>query len=332
MHSLVITGGTFDTLHAGHKALLRKALKSGKRILIGLCTDGFARRRKGYKVQGYAERKRALESFLGPEKGRVKIVPISDDCGPALTMRGADAIVASAETEGRAREISRLREKAGLRPLKLITVPVVYAEDLKKIASDRIRKGKISAGGGLLGPVLFAVGTTNPSKLSGVRAIAEKAVPRARVVGVKVPSEIPAQPFGKETISGAINRAVSAFREAGADYGVGLESGIFSFYGRSFDVQWCAIYDGENATLGFSMGFEVPPPVAERLKRGKEDMAQVFEEITGIRGIGRKKGAIGYLSGGITERRYMSEQAFLCAIIPRLNAAAYKKKVINQYL
>lgn len=61
-------------------------------------------------------------------------------------------------------------------------------------------------------------------------------------------------------------------------------------------------------------------------------MAQVFEELSGIRCIGRKKGAIGFLSRGITERRYMSEQAFLCAIIPRLNAAAYKKKVINQYL
>ncbi len=330
MFSRVAVAGTFDVMHAGHEALLKKALSSGRRILIGLCTDKFANSLKGSKVHPYEERKRALLNFLGKQAHRAEIFPISDPFGPALTGKSLEAIVVSTETEGRAEELNGKRKRLGLKPLKIISIPLIYAQDLRKISSRRVKAGKISAKGALLKPVRIAVGSTNPTKLAGVKAIAKKVFPKAEIFGVDADSGVSRQPFANETLGGAINRAMEARKKAGADFGVGLESGIFSFYGRHFDVQWCAIYDGENITLGHSMGFEVPPKVVERLRKGKEDMAQVFEEITGIRGIGKRKGAIGYLSGGITERKFMSEQAFLCAIIPRLNSPAYKKRVINQ--
>ena len=41
---LVGVAGTFDMLHKGHKALLRKAFEVGERVVIGLTTDEFAAR------------------------------------------------------------------------------------------------------------------------------------------------------------------------------------------------------------------------------------------------------------------------------------------------
>ena len=42
----VIIGGTFGFLHAGHKALLRKAFATGESVYIGLTTDAYVRRKK----------------------------------------------------------------------------------------------------------------------------------------------------------------------------------------------------------------------------------------------------------------------------------------------
>ncbi len=313
-------------IHAGHEALLRRALSAGRRVLVGLCTDKFARSMKGGKVKPYETRRRALLRFFGKQAHRVEIAAISDPFGPALKDRALGAVIVSTETEAGAAELNRRRKRLGLKPLKIISIPLVYAQDLKKISSRGVSAGRISAKGRLLKPVRIAVGSTNPTKISGVKAIAAKIFPKAEVTGVAAESKVPKQPFEHETLAGAINRAVEARKRAGADFGVGLESGLFLVYGRHFDIQWCAVFDGENITLGSSMGFEVPAAVAGRLKKGKEDMAEVFEELTGIRGIGKKGGAIAFLSNGITERRYMSEQAFLCAMIPRINMAGYGRK------
>ena len=326
MFAKVAVAGTFDSIHAGHELLLEKALSSGRRVLLGLCGDEFAGRVKGKKVRAYSARKRALLSFFGKQAGRVEIAKLEDPFGPALTDSALGAIVVSTETEPRAVELNEKRKSRGLGQLKIISIPLIYAQDLSKISSRRVRAGATTSAGKLLRPVVIAVGSVNPTKVGGVRRIAEKIFPKLKILGITADSGVPSQPFADETIAGAVNRAMVAKKRANADYGVGLESGLFPFYGRHLDIQWCAVFDGENVTLGNSMGFEVPEPVVDRLKKGKEDMAQVFEELAGIRGIGKKGGAIAFLSGGMAERRSMSEQAFLCAMIPRLNRAGYKRK------
>lgn len=323
----VALAGTFDAIHSGHVDLFDKAFSVAQHVLIGITTDEFAHRLKHARVRSFAARKKAVMAFLGKERlKRAEIFPLDDAFGPAVSDdAGLEALVVSTETLPRAEEINRIRESKGLSPLDLVVIPLVYAENLKKIASSSIRKGKISAQGELLKPVFIAVGSRNPSKVEGVKALCGKLFPRFRVISVDVDSTVSEQPFAFETLNGAVHRALAAQRKTGADYGVGLESGLFEFYGRHFDFQWCAVFDGKNVTLGCSMGFEVPRNIVELVKRKKIDMGRAFEELTGIQDIGKRKGAINYLSRGIAERKYMSEQAFLCAMIPRLNRLNYGK-------
>ena len=319
MHDTVILGGTFETLHRGHRELLRLALSSGRKVYIGITSDRFAKKNKSYRCSPFTLRKSKLERFLGKELGRVEIFKLEDAYGPSVD-GDFGAILVSEETRDRAEEINRIRRSKGLKPVEIITLPLLNAEDLKRLSCERIRKGEIDEEGRRRKPLIIAVGSTNPTKLSGVERVAKKIFKKFEVCGVEVDSRISSQPFGEDTIAGAVERAKVAKQKLKADYGVGLESGLFKFAGRFFDSQWCAVYDGERITLGYSMGFEVPGELASEMKESGKTMSDIFARLSGITAIGRKKGAIGYLSKGLAERREMSEQAFLCAMIPRMRA------------
>jgi len=162
----------------------------------------------------------------------------------------------------------------------------------------------------------IAVGSANPNKVRGVRKAAAKLFRRVKVVGEDVDSGISDQPFGKETVRGAVNRARRIARKVKCDYAVGLESGIFEFGGKYVDMQWCAVLHRGKLNLGNSMGFEIPVREARKLKKHKITLSELYYEVTGDKDIGIKEGVINYLSGGVLKRSMMTEQAFLCAMVP----------------
>ncbi|VVC04875.1 Non-canonical purine NTP phosphatase [Candidatus Burarchaeum australiense] len=166
--------------------------------------------------------------------------------------------------------------------------------------------------------VTLAVGSANPNKVRGIRKAAARlfGATGAKVIGMDVDSGVSDQPFNEETIKGATNRARKIAAKVKADYAIGLESGIFELGGRYFDVQWCAVLHEGKVHLGCSMGFEIPRAQAERLKRHKITLSELYDELTGDRDIGKKEGVINYLSRGVLKRSEMTEQAFLCAMIP----------------
>jgi pantetheine-phosphate adenylyltransferase len=145
----VVIGGTFNHLHTGHLALLRKAFAIGDSVYIGLTKDDYAQSRKpDQKIMKYAERKekltRAAES-LGKD---FRIMPLSDRFGPSIT-GDFDVIVVSEETYKTGLEVNRRRRKNGLKPLRIVKIKYVLAEDSLPISSSRIAKGEIDTSGKL---------------------------------------------------------------------------------------------------------------------------------------------------------------------------------------
>jgi len=146
-------GGTFDQLHKGQIKLIEKALEIGDSILIGLTTNEMLKGNpKPHIVADYEERKSELVDFLRRKRvlDRVKISPINDPYGPTLSDREIEALVVSRETAWRAEEINRLRREKGLKPLEIVVIDMVLAEDRDTISTTRIRKGEIDREGHLL--------------------------------------------------------------------------------------------------------------------------------------------------------------------------------------
>jgi len=149
----VAVGGTFDEFHRGHRTLILKAFEVGERVLIGLCTDEFARKlRKNHEIAPYEARLNDLKSLL-ERKGfleRAQILPLNDPFGPTVSDSEIQAIVVSRETEPRAYEINEIRKKKGLPPLGVVTIEMVPSEDFIPISSTRIHLREIDREGRLL--------------------------------------------------------------------------------------------------------------------------------------------------------------------------------------
>jgi len=149
----VAVGGTFDEFHKGHRALLLEAFDVGNRVLIGLCTDEFAKKLwKPHKVSTYEKRLEELKDFL-KRKGlldRAEITPLNDPYGVTLSGGCIEAIVVSRETEPRAHEINEKRIAKGLLPLRVIVIEMIPADNHISISTTRIRRREIDREGRLL--------------------------------------------------------------------------------------------------------------------------------------------------------------------------------------
>lgn len=317
-HDLVVVAGTFDVFHAGHKKLLEAAFKSGRRVEIGVSSDVFAKR-KYPAVQSFEKRVSAVRAFLQRKKySGCVIFQLNDAYGSSLT-KDYCAIVVSEETLVAAEKINEIRVSHRRYPLEIIVVPLALAKDLKPVSSSRIRAGEIDSSGRRLKKLVFAVGSANPLK---IRSVKQAALPvfgkKISVIGTMVNARVPDQPFGNQTIRGAIQRAKLAFKKTKSDYGIGLESGLFKVAGRHIDVLWCAVYDGKEILLGHSMGFEIPEYLVKTLREKDVDLSESFRICTGISGVGKKGGVLKHLSKGFLDRSHMVEQAFTCAFVPKL--------------
>lgn len=150
---LVAVGGTFDEFHKGHRALLKRAFEVGERALLGLCTDDFAEKMgKPHEIAPFAVRLEELRSFLRKNGwlDSAEIIPLQDPYGPTITDQTIDAIVVSRETESRAAEINEKRVENNLKPLDIVVIDMVNAENYDPISTTRIRRLEIDREGRIL--------------------------------------------------------------------------------------------------------------------------------------------------------------------------------------
>lgn len=144
----VAVGGTFNILHIGHKALLKKAFELGDLIHIGLTTDEFANQSRTSDVKPFEERRKALLDYLNScmYGKKFTVVPLHDAYGMTIE-KDLDHLVVSPETLKVADKINYIRDQEGRPKIKIVIVDHVLAEDGKPVSSTRVANREITADG-----------------------------------------------------------------------------------------------------------------------------------------------------------------------------------------
>lgn len=143
--SYVLTAGSFDIIHQGHEALLRKAFSLGKPVKIGLASDAFIRDYKENEpYESYPTRKLKLSKVADEYKTPYHIFPFDDIFGDAITNTEYSDIVVAKTSKLNASLINKKRAH----PLKIHVADMTYDEYGEKyVSSERIRAGLIDTDG-----------------------------------------------------------------------------------------------------------------------------------------------------------------------------------------
>lgn len=152
-YKIVVSGGTFDHFHKGHREFLQYQFSVSQKVLLGIASDSFVKARKhDGQIQDFEARKRAVEEFVARNnlEDRVEIAPIDTIHIPSeWDTRSIEAIFVTTETEYGALLINEKRTEESLHPLEITVVEHVLAEDGIPISSHRIRNGEINRDGKL---------------------------------------------------------------------------------------------------------------------------------------------------------------------------------------
>ena len=148
---LVAMGGTFDIIHSGHMALLKKSFSISSKVIIGLSSDQLAVKRGKSLINDYSKRFSLLESTIEKNfpNSSYEISKLENDFGPAVVEGSVKALVVSEETSAKGLHLNELRAERNLSPVEIVVVPMILAEDGKAISSTRIKNSEIDSSGNL---------------------------------------------------------------------------------------------------------------------------------------------------------------------------------------
>lgn len=305
--------GTFNILHEGHKALLDRAFQLGDEVYIGITSDRMASSSRD-RLNTYYIREKAVKEYAASKKKPFSVFTIDDIYGPDEMMDHVDVLVVSEETLANGKEVVRKASEKG-KKMELSVVSIVQKSDGGKLSSTDIMNGSCSRNGDAEA-IDIAVGSANPVKVEAVRNVMERIFGQVRIFAYDVPSGVPEQPFGDQTQEGAKNRAKAALHDHALS--VGIEAGVFEMFDTLYDFQYCAILDREGRyTIGTGSGFRYPDSVVELVRKGKT-VGEAMKIVYGETNAGKTMGAIGILSKGLLDRRSLTEQSVLAAMIPRI--------------
>lgn len=150
--SLVAMGGTFDIIHRGHITLLSNAFEISEKVIIGLTSDEFAKKRGKTLTNNYETRLANLTETIFKEfsNSSFQISKLDNDFGPAVLEPEVQALVVSDETSSQGDVLNDLRVKKNLSPVEVVTVPMHLAKDGSRISTTRIKNSEIDSEGNLL--------------------------------------------------------------------------------------------------------------------------------------------------------------------------------------
>lgn len=176
----------------------------------------------------------------------------------------------------------------------------------------------------MVAPVRLALGSTSSVKRAAVEQVAAWLFAEWQLETLEVPSGVAPQPWGdEETARGARERARRARERTGADYGIGIESGVVEGpFGRVYAVSWAVVLDHqERLGIGGAERFPLPEVAIERLRAGQE-LGRLLETLAGSKHARPELGAVGVITGGRRSRVDLLAVAVLHAFIDLLRAGA----------
>ena len=149
---LVALGGTFDIIHRGHLELLKGAFSISSKVIIGLTSDDFARKKGKVLEHDYSQRFRVLEDTIKENfpNSMYEVSKLENDFGPAVLEREVQALVVSDETAHKGAELNRLRAQRNSPPVEVIVIPLTLAKDGTRISTTRIKRSEIDSDGNIL--------------------------------------------------------------------------------------------------------------------------------------------------------------------------------------
>ncbi|KAF6028484.1 COASY [Bugula neritina] len=145
-------GGTFDSIHNGHKVLLGAAIAlTNKSLTIGVTDQAMNQRKTLHELITLIEdRKAAVREFVEQVRPEIEyeVVTLRDVYGPTVTDEKLQCIVVSEETKKGADMINQQRVGRGFSPMAKFCIPLVAddshdAHQDAKVSSSSIREQKL---------------------------------------------------------------------------------------------------------------------------------------------------------------------------------------------
>jgi pantetheine-phosphate adenylyltransferase len=150
-YNAIVSGGTFDHFHKGHKVFIQSQVVMSNKVFIGITSDEYVAKYKSEGIEPYKARRISVENFLVSEKiaDSVELTKINNFYVPQLWQESIEAIAATEETKKGALEINKLRASQGLSTYPIEIIPHIFAQDGKILSSTRIRNGEVDREGEL---------------------------------------------------------------------------------------------------------------------------------------------------------------------------------------
>ncbi len=172
----------------------------------------------------------------------------------------------------------------------------------------------------------ITVASNNPVKIQAVKQAFIKVFPeeKFKIKGINVTSGVSRQPKSdKETLKGALNRAVNAYKkETNAHFWIGIEGGIEEKFESMQAFAWIVIKSRQKITKAKTAIFILPNKIVKLIKEGKE-LGEADDIVFKTKNSKQKNGAIGMLTNNIITRTSYYEEAVILALIPFIKPHLY---------